>query len=161
MSSSRPTAVAVLCCVVALSVVATPAKEEFTPSAYLELLRADVRLERMGILREALDLSEEQGKAFWPIFREYDLELQGLGDRRVALVQTFVDSYGTFTDDQVTSFAKDWFALHSDRLKLRKKYFDRVSKAVSPKVAAQFIQVENVVGMLIDLQIAAELPLLD
>ncbi|MGD8375727.1 MAG: hypothetical protein PVF68_06265 [Acidobacteriota bacterium] len=158
MSSSKGIVIAVLCC---LAVAPTSAKEEFTPSAYLKLLRADVRLERMGILREALDLSEEQGKAFWPIFREYDLELQRLGDRRVGLVQTFVDSYGTFTDDQVSSFAKDWFGLHSDRLKLRKKYFDKVSKAVSPKVAAQFIQVENVVGMMIDLQIAAELPLLE
>ncbi len=77
------------------------------------------------------------------------------------MIKAFAETYGSITDEQATQFAKDWFAVHGDRLKLRKKYFDKVSKAVSPLVAAQFIQVENVVGMLIDIQIAAELPLME
>ena len=137
------------------------AAQSSTPKAYLELLRSDVRTSRVEILTEALLLTEPQADAFWPVFREYDTELSKLGDRRIAMIKAFAETYGSITDEQATQFAKDWFAVHSDRLKLRKKYFDKVSKAVSPLVAAQFIQVENVVGMLIDIQIAAELPLLE
>ena len=132
-----------------------------TPEAYLELLRSDVRTAKVEILTEALALSGPQGEAFWPVYREYDTELAKLGDRRIAMIKAFAETYGSITDEQATQFAKDWFALHSDRLKLRKSYFNKVSKAVSPLIAAQFIQVENVIGMLIDIQVAAELPLME
>ena len=132
-----------------------------TPEAYLELLRSDVRTARVEILTEALELSDTEGTAFWPIFREYDTELMKLGDRRVALIKSFIESYASTTDEQVASFAKESFELQSDRLKLRKKYYGKVSKGVSPMVAARFTQIENVIGTLIDIQIAAELPLVE
>jgi hypothetical protein len=112
-------------------------------------------------MTEALELTDAQGSAFWPIYREYDTELSALGDRRIALIKTFAAKYGTMTDADASTFAKDYFALHKDRLKLREKYFDRVAKATSSVIAARFVQVETVVGNLIDLQIAAELPLFE
>lgn len=132
-----------------------------TPEAYLEMLRSDVRTSKIEILTDALDLPEQEAGAFWPIYREYDTEQSKLGDRRIAMVKAFAGHYGSTTNEQASAFAKDWFALQSDRLKLRQKYFDKVAKAVSPLVAARFIQVENVIGLLIDLQIAAELPLME
>ena len=142
--------------------VASPSSaQSATPEAYLELLRSDVRTAKVEILTEALALSAPQGEVFWPIYREYGTELATLGDRRISMIKAFAEKYGSITDEQATLFAKDYFALHSDRLKLRKSYFNKVSKALSPLVAAQFIQVENVIGMLIDIQIAAELPLME
>ena len=149
------------CCFALTAMLGFPAFAQATPETYLELLRSDVRSARVEILTEALELSDSEGQAFWPIFREYDTELMKLADRRVALIKAFVASYDSMTDEQVSSFAKDWFGLQNDRLKLRKKYFNKVAKAVSPQVAARFIQVENLVGMLIDIQIAAELPLVE
>jgi hypothetical protein len=135
--------------------------DDAAPDKYLELLRSDVRTARVEILTEALDLTEEQGAAFWPIYREYDTELSALGDRRIALVQHFAEKYGVLTDEDAAAMAKEWFGIHKDRLKLREKYFGKVAKVTSSLVAARFIQVENVLGTLIDLQIAAELPLLE
>lgn len=161
MRSTRTAFIALACCL-ALAGLTLPAHAQgTTPETYLELLRSDVRTSKVEILTEALELSEAEGTAFWPIYREYDTELAKLGDRRIALIKTYAATYGTMTDEQLSTFAKDWFAIQQDRLKLRKKYFDRVAKAVSLRVAAQFTQVENVIGMLIDLQIAVELPLIE
>ena len=158
---SRHVFVTSICCIALAAVLGLPAFAQATPETYLELLRSDVRTARVEILTEALELSDTEGAAFWPIFREYDTELMELGDRRLDLMKSFIASYESITDEQASSFAKESFALQSDRLKLRKKYHGKVSKAVSPKVAAQFIQVENVIGMMIDIQIAAELPLVE
>jgi hypothetical protein len=51
------------------------------------------------------------------------------------------------------------FKLESSRLAVLKKYADKVSKAVSPNVAARFAQVEAIVNSLIDLKLRAETPL--
>jgi len=152
-----------VCCVLATAgALALPALAQGSaPEKYLELLRGDIRNAKVEILTEALDLPQAQADAFWPIYREYDTELSALGDRRVSMVKRFAEKYGTMTDVDAAAFGKDWFALQRDRLKLREKYHAKVAKATSSLVAARFIQVENTLGMLLDLQIAAELPLLE
>ena len=146
----------------ACAALAVPAlAEEGTPDKYLELLRSDLRAGKVEILTEALELTDPQAAAFWPIYRQYDAELAALGDRRVALVKRFAEKYGTMSNEDAGLFAKDWFALQKDRLKLREKYFGKIAKATNNLVAARFGQVENVLGMLIDLQIAVELPLME
>ena len=42
---------------------------------------------------------------------------------------------------------------------LKRHYFKKLSKAISPKTAAKFFRVKNRIPMLIDLQIVSELPL--
>ena len=137
------------------------AMAQSAPEKYLELLRGDVRAERVEILTEALDLPPAQADAFWPLFREYDTELTALSDRRVALIKRFAEKYGTLTDADADGIAREWFKLQNDRNKLRQKYYGKIAKATSSLVAARFIQVEHTVGMLIDLNIAAELPLME
>jgi hypothetical protein len=44
-------------------------------------------------------------------------------------------------------------------VKLRKKYFDKISKAVSPIVATRFLQVHGQLQNLIEVQIAEAVPL--
>jgi len=161
MSALRKTVVGSTCCLAAAAFLAVPVfPQSAAPDKYLELLRSDLRTTKVEIMTEALDLTEPQAAAFWPIYREYDAELATLGDRRVSLVKRFVAQYGTMADTDAGTFAKDWFALQQDRLKLREKYFGKIAKVTSNIVAARFIQVENTLGMLIDLQIAAEAPLM-
>ena len=56
---------------------------------------------------------------------------------------------------------KKLFQLKESRLALKKKYFEKIGKALAPVVAAKFLQLENVINNLIDIQIAAELPLIE
>lgn len=145
----------------ALALVAAPAAAQNDPAAkYLELLRGDVRAEKIEILTEALDLTEAQSQAFWPIYRQYDTELAAIGDKRITMVKQFVATYDVMTDEEAGTFARKWMALQKERMALREKYFGKIAKATSNKIAARFLQVENAIGMLIDLEIAAEAPLL-
>ena len=145
----------------ALALVAAPAAAQNDPAAkYLELLRGDVRAEKIEILTAALDLTEAQSQAFWPIYRQYDTELAAIGDKRITMVKQFVATYDVMTDEEAGTFARKWMALQKERMALREKYFGKIAKATSNKIAARFLQVENAIGMLIDLEIAAEAPLL-
>jgi hypothetical protein len=132
-----------------------------TPEKYMELLRSDVRTAKTGIMTEGLELSSDEADLFWPIYRTYDMELSALGDRRVALIKQYIDRWGSIDDEGAETFATEWFSLQNARLKLLKSYHKKISKATSPLVAARFVQIENVIGKLIDLQIAAELPLME
>lgn len=126
--------------------------------AYVELLRSDVRAQKVAILTEMMEFTEAEDTAFWPIYREYDVELSTINDDRLKLIGEYAKSYDTMTDAIADRIAKGALDLESRRQALKLKYYDRVKGALSPKQAARFLQVENQLLLLIDLQIASALP---
>ena len=128
--------------------------------AYIELLKSDMRTQKIAVITEAMQLTEKGASAFWPIHREYDIELSKIVDDRIELIKNYAENYDNITNEKAKELARKVFALEKRRTKLKKKYFKKFEKALSAIVAAKFIQVENQINLLIDLQIATELPLI-
>jgi hypothetical protein len=128
-------------------------------SAYAELLRSDVRAQKIAILTQLMDFTEAEDKAFWPIYREYDAEMAKLGDERVALIGEYAQNYANLTDDVATKLASKALDLEARRQATKAKCYERVKTALSPKTALRFLQVEHQLLLLIDLQISASLPI--
>jgi hypothetical protein len=128
--------------------------------AYVELLKSDVRTQKVAIISKALQFTYEESSVFWPVHREYELELSKIIDDRIELINNYVQNYDNLTDEKARELARKVFALEKKRTKLKKKYFKRFERALSATIAAKFIQVENQINLLIDLQIASELPLI-
>ena len=126
---------------------------------WLELLRSDLKAEKVALLTEAMQFTSEESDIFWPIYREYDLELSKIGDARIALIKDYAASYDAMTDEKAKELADRSFKLEEETLKLRKNYYKKVAKALNSSEAARFMQVERQIGLLVDLQIASELPL--
>jgi hypothetical protein len=128
-------------------------------SAYAELLRADLRAEKVAIITEVMEFTEAEDKAFWPIYREYDSEMTKLGDERVALVAEYARSFDQLTDDAADKLARKALDLEARRQAVKAKYYERVSAVLKGRTALRFLQVEHQLLLLIDLQIAAALPI--
>jgi hypothetical protein len=128
-------------------------------SAYAELLRSDVRAQKVAIITEVMGFTEVEDAAFWPIYREYDLEMARLGDERVALIEEYVRSYSQLTDAVAEKLGSQALDLEARRHAVKAKYHDRVKKALSPRTALRVLQVEHQLLLIIDLQIAAALPI--
>lgn len=128
---------------------------------YIELFRSDLSAVKVGTINEVMKLSEEESKGFWPIYRQYEVDLNKLLDTRVELITYFVNEHvnGTFTDEKAKDLASRWFNLQEDRLALWKEYYGKFEKALSPIRAAQFVQMEHQIALLIDLNIASEMPI--
>jgi hypothetical protein len=125
----------------------------------IQILRADLRADKTKVMASQMQLSDSEAKSFWPIYNDYENDLSKLNDERVSLLKEYAQSYDTLTDPQVQSLAARGFALQRKRLDLRQRYFKKMSKSVSPKTAARFIQVEDRVDMLVNLQLAANMPI--
>jgi hypothetical protein len=128
-------------------------------SAYAELLRSDVRAQKVAIITEVMGFTEAEDKAFWPIYREYEGEMAKLGDERVALIEEYARNYSTLTDEVADKLATKAIDLEARRQAVKAKCYERVKAALSPKTALRFLQVEHQLQLLIDLQISASLPI--
>ena len=129
--------------------------------AYIELLRSDVKDKKTAILVELMQLNDDQAEKFWPIYREYDFELQGLNDRKLAGIQEYARTYQNMTDAKADELAKLALQLENQRNDLKRKYYEKIREQLGGIVAARFLQIENQMLMVIDLQIASSLPIVE
>ena len=128
-------------------------------SAYVQLMRSDIRAQKVAIITEVMDFSEEEDAKFWPVYREYEAELGKINDARLSLINDYATNYDTLTDAVADRLAKGALDVEGQRTALKTKYYDRFKSALSAKTAARFLQVENQILLLLDLQIASALPL--
>jgi hypothetical protein len=128
--------------------------------AYVELLRSDLRAQKAAIITEMMEFTEAEDTVFWPIYREYELEMSKLNDERIALTQEYGQMYLQMTDSVADRLATKALELESRRQALKSKYYERFKQATSAKTAAKFLQVEQQLLLLIDLQISAALPII-
>lgn len=153
----RSFAVAALALVLATAALPSPAAAQ---EEWIELLRTDFKTQKVAILTEAMEFTPQQAEIFWPIYREYDLALSKIGDARVALIKDYAASYEQMTEPKAKELAERSFKIEEDTAKLRRDYYKKIEKAINSSTAARFVMVERQIGMLVDLQIASDLPLI-
>ena len=132
----------------------------YAQEAYIELLRSDVKTRKVAIITKVMQFTDEEANAFWPVHREYEFELTKLGDGKLELIKDYAQNYETMTDEKAEELIKGVFKLEGKRTKLKKKYFKKFDKVLPSKTVAKFFQLENQILLLIDLQIASQLPLI-
>lgn len=133
---------------------------ESDPDKYLELIRSDLRTQKVALVTKALDLTKADGEKFWPIYREYDQKMSKIVDDRIANINAYAKNYDSMTNDKAADLVKTALEINRDRFDLQKKYYEKIAKATSTVVAARFLQVESLVNNLVDLQIGLQLPLI-
>ncbi len=148
----------------ALTLMAVPsAAQQATQDAldqYIELVRMDVRQERAEIVGASMRLSAGEASNFWPIYEEYEAAYTALGDAKLRLINDYADVFFTMTDAAADGLDERLFQLNDDEQALIREYHGKVAAAVGGAVAARFVQVERRINTLLDLQLAAEIPLL-
>lgn len=149
--------------VLAIPVVAQEKKQSDAAylDAYIEMARSDLKTEKTAIITQAIPMTEQESAAFWPVYRKYDLELNQLGDERLRLIKDYAANYKTMTDAKAKELADRMLAWDEKRVKMKKQYFAQFSKVLPAAKAARLLQLENRIGLLIDLQIAANVPLIE
>lgn len=129
--------------------------------AYVDLLRRDIKSEKVGILTQLMGLNADESAKFWPVYNEYDKELTKLGDEKVALVRTYAENYGSMTPEVASRLALGALDIESRRTDLKRQYFRRLSQDLNPILAARFVQIENQLEKIVDLQISSSLPIVE
>jgi hypothetical protein len=138
---------------------AAATSRDFNLIAYAELLRSDLRAQKVAIITEVMQFTEAEDAAFWPVYRQYETDLAKINDDRIALITEYSTSYEALTDASADRLAQNALALEARRHALTVSYYDRFKSVLPPKTAARFLQVEHQILLLLDLQIAASLPI--
>jgi hypothetical protein len=146
--------------VAATGAVAQTATSDTGIDTDITLLRSDVQAQRTDVVAHTMQLSDADAKNFWPLYREYVAKEQAIGDQRVSAIKDYASQYDTMNDAQADGLADRMLAFDKSRTQLRADYYPKFKKAIGAKQAAKFLQVDNRLNLLVDLQIANAVPII-
>ena len=125
----------------------------------VSLLRQDLRSQKKQLIAANLSLTADEATKFWPVYDQYAAELTKIGDQKYALIKEYAQGFGSLSDEQALSLAKRSLVLDEQVTALRTKYLPLVNQIVPGKKAATFFQLDRRISLLMDLQLASEIPL--
>jgi hypothetical protein len=125
----------------------------------VDLLRKDVRSQKKQIIAANLKLTDAEAEKFWPIYDQYTAELVKINDAKYAAIKEYAQNYDTLSDDQATALAKQIIAVDGQVSQLRERYVPIVNKVLPGKKTALFFQLDRRLVMLIDIQLATQIPM--
>lgn len=141
-----------------------PAATTQTSSAEtnMQILMDKVKADKKLLVAANMELTDAEGKAFWPIYEQYQTELKGLNDRMAAAIRSYADAYNknTLTDAQATKLVNDVLTIDQDEITMRKKYATSLAAALPGKKAARYLQIETKIRAGLRTELADGIPLI-
>lgn len=126
----------------------------------INLLRRDLRDQKKQIVAANLPLTGDEAAKFWPVYDSYTQEIIKLNDQRYALIQDYATNYRTMTDELAAGYIRRWIGCDEDASKLRLQWIPKFEQTIGEKKAAMFFQIDRRVGLMVELQLASSLPLI-
>jgi hypothetical protein len=125
----------------------------------VELTRAAVQVRRQALVTAAMDLQAPEADIFWPLYREYRLEMAMVNDRFVKLLVSYMQSYDELSDAQATHLMDEYLAIERARNRVKAKYVPRFREKLPARKVARFFQVDNKLDAIINADLASVIPL--
>ena len=152
-------ALALFCC----AVPATALSEGLLSQKDIAAAKEMVERKRNFVVIANLDLTEEEGKAFWPLYDEYRMKIREVRLRRIELIKDYAERFNSDTVDE--KFADDaileFLDIQSDTVKVRKKYWKKFRRIIPASKAARFYQLENKLDSEVDYVMAGGTPMIE
>lgn len=147
--------------VIAICLTVVPsASAQLEDDRAVQLTRSAIQAERQAILAANLELDEKESAIFWPLYQEYRDALESAVSTRVNLLNQYFTSYETLTDKEAVALLDKHFAWKKEVLKVRSDHAKKMSKALSGKTVARFFQIENKMDIIVEYELAGEIPLI-
>ena len=131
------------------------------PANNMESVHEKLKADKKLIITKYMELTEAEAKNFWPVYEDYQKDLQKINERLLNMLQSYAADYRnkSLTDEKAKQLLDEWIAIDNDDAKRRASYVPKVMKALPPKKAARYLQIENEYRILLKYDLAATVPL--
>lgn len=125
----------------------------------MQALRAAVKADKKALVSSVLNLTPVEAKKFWPIYDSYQRSLEAASRERVVAIEGLVGLDKPLSDPYAKNLAKDLVTADEAEVKARRTLYNKVMKALPPKKAARYLQLESKIRAVQAYDIAVAIPL--
>ena len=125
----------------------------------MQMLRTVVQQDKKSFVASTMNLSEPEAKKFWPIYDTYQRALDGADRRRNKAVIDVIGMDRPMSDLYARNLATELIQADEAEIKARRTLQNRLMRALSPRKAARYLQLESKIRAVEAYEVAAALPL--
>ena len=134
-----------------------------TTNTNMDILRQKIKADKKLLVAGNLQLTDAEGKQFWPVYDAYQKDLQQINQRLTAAILAYADAYnkGPVANETAKKLMDEALAIDDAEAKLKSSMAQKVMAVLPATKAARYIQIENKIRALIRYELAANIPLVE
>ncbi|SMO64986.1 hypothetical protein SAMN06265350_10569 [Solitalea koreensis] len=105
--------------------------------------KADIDALKISIITTKAELTPDEGKAFWPVYNEYEAEKNSIKRERRQKAQEARANIDNLSDKDIDDLLQNDFMLRQRELDIDKKYFEKFKKVLPLKKVAKVYAAED------------------
>jgi hypothetical protein len=142
-------------------ILASPAGAQGNPADVTDMqaLRTAVRADKKAYVASVMKLTDDEAKKFWPAYDAYQRTLDMTTREKNVTVEGVIAQDKPVSDPYAKQIAKDLIAAEEAEVKARRTLYNRLNKAVPPKKALRYLQLEAKIRAVQAYDIAQVMPL--
>lgn len=129
----------------------------------MEILMEKVKADKKLLVASNMDLTDAEGKSFWPLYEAYQKELEKVNQQLGKTIMAYADAYnqgkGTISNDTAKKLLNEAISVEEQEVKLKRATAEKVGKVLPAAKTARYIQIENKIRALIKFELARQIPL--
>jgi hypothetical protein len=131
------------------------------PADNMQILRDKIRADKKLVVATNMELTESEAKGFWPIYDQYQKDLQKINQRVANLLENYADDFRgkSLTDDKAKKLINEAVSIDEAEANLKSTYAPKLSKVLPVSKVARYLQIENKIRAVVKYDIASGVPL--
>jgi uncharacterized membrane-anchored protein YhcB (DUF1043 family) len=140
-------------------IVSSMAQEK--PADNMQLVRENIKTDKKLFIAQNMKLTESEAKVFWPVYENYQKDLEKLVDKTAKLIDNYAANYQAMTDEAAKGLINGYLAIETERVELMKSFLPKFRKVLSEKKVARYYQLENKIDAIVNFGLAKQIPLVN
>ena len=132
-----------------------------TVDDYIEIMRSVLKTEKKAAIAEVMTLTESESDLFCPLYNEFNDKMYIIQSKRVKIIKDFAASYENMNDEKADEIWASYMGYKQEANKLTKKKKKKFKKIIPAAKAVTYFQAENKIAVLVDFQLASEIPFIE
>jgi hypothetical protein len=147
--------VILLCFLPALSVA------QDKPADNMQILRDKIKADKKLVVASNMELTESEAKDFWPIYDQYQKDLQKINQRIANVLEGYAADFRgkSLTDEKAKKLIDEAVAIEQAEANIKSTYAPKLSKVLPVKKVARYLQIENKIRAVVKYDLAQGVPL--
>jgi len=131
------------------------------PADNMQILRDKLKADKKLLVASNMELTESEAKGFWPIYDQYQKELQKINQRMAKVLESYADDNRrkSLTDDKAKKLIDEAVSVEQAEANIKSTFAPKLSKVLPVKKVARYLQIENKIRAVVRYDIAQGVPL--
>ena len=131
-----------------------------TTEQVMEQFRTDMQAAAADVMAKGLTLTADQAAKFWPMFDTFQKEQKAIIDEQLKAALKYREHFGSLSDADAVAYVNSLLERDQKIHDLRAKYLAKFEQVVPTRIAARAIQIDRRLGLVSQVKISSQIPLI-